>query len=133
MKLKRTIRKTFTNVIEHDVPKSAAALTYNLLFALFSLLIFISNLLGLLDLNVASITEALLPIMPGVVLAMVAWLVVSIGFSAYVENVADYSVIYGTLGAVIVLLIWLYLTSFILILGAEFNVALLHTNENSLL
>lgn len=64
MKLKRTIRKTFTNVIEHDVPKSAAALTYNLLFALFPLLIFISNLLGLLDLNVASITEALLPIMP---------------------------------------------------------------------
>jgi len=64
MKLKRTIRKTFTNVIEHDVPKSAAALTYYLLFALFPLLIFISNLLGLLDLNVASITAALLPIMP---------------------------------------------------------------------
>lgn len=63
-------------------------------------------------------------IMPGVVLAMVAWLVVSIGFSAYVENVADYSVIYGTLGAVIVLLVWLYLTSFVLILGAEFNAAL---------
>ena len=72
-------------------------------------------------------------IMPGVALAMISWLVVSIGFSAYVENFANYSVIYGTLGAVIVLLIWLYLTSFILILGAEFNAALLHTNENSLL
>ena len=64
MKLKRTIRKTLTNVIEHDIQKSAAALTYNLLFALFPLLIFVSNLLGLLDLNVASITSALLPIMP---------------------------------------------------------------------
>ncbi|MBE6932468.1 MAG: hypothetical protein E7464_03680 [Ruminococcaceae bacterium] len=58
MKLKRTIHKTITNVIEHDVPKSAAALTYNLLFALFALLIFVSNLLGLLDLNVVSITAA---------------------------------------------------------------------------
>ena len=64
---------------------------------------------------------------------MVVWLVVSIGFSVYVENFANYSVIYGTLGAVIVLLVWLYLTSFVLILGAEFNAALLHANENSLL
>ena len=72
-------------------------------------------------------------ILPGVVLAMAAWLTVSIGFSIYVENVADYSGIYGTLGAVSVLLVWLYLTSFVLILGAEFNAALLHANENSLL
>ncbi len=269
--LKRTIHKTLTNVIDHGVAKSAAALTYYLLFALFPLLIFVSNLLGLLELNVASITAALLPIMPddvvyllesylnhidnnsnqtlfwfslvftvwfpmravkglmddvrlayglgkpvrpviytvrqfvftvvflvfiivlfllailgrrfvttvtawlgigqvlrispvllnlwqylrfvllaaimfavvgmlyavaqdrknrlrtimpGVALAMTAWLVVSVGFSVYVENFANYSVIYGTLGAVIVLLVWLYLTSFILILGAEFNAAL---------
>ena len=72
-------------------------------------------------------------VLPGVVLAMVVWLVVSIGFSVYVENFANYSVIYGTLGAVIVLLVWLYLTSFVLILGAEFNAALLCTNEKSLL
>ena len=272
MKLKRTIRKTLTNVIEHDVQKSAAALTYNLLFALFPLLIFVSNLLGLLDLNVASITSALLPIMPddvvyflesylnhitdnssealfwfsfvftvwfpmravkglmddvrlayglgkpakpvfyairqflftivflviiivlfllallgrrfvawlginhvlqippillnlwqylrfallaaimfavvgmlyaaaqdrknrvgtimpGVVLAMISWLLVSIGFSAYVENFGSYSVIYGTLGTVIVLLVWLYMTSFILILGAEFNASLMEVRE----
>ena len=63
-------------------------------------------------------------IMPGVVLAMMAWLTVSVGFSVYVENFANYSVIYGTLGAVIVLLVWLYLTSFVLILGAEFNAVL---------
>lgn len=62
--LRSTIRKTCVIVIEHDVAKSTAALTYNLLFALSPLLIFISNLLGLLDLNVVSITEALLPIMP---------------------------------------------------------------------
>ena len=62
--------------------------------------------------------------LPGVVVAMVAWLAVSIGFSFYVENFSYFSVIYGTLGAVIVLLSWLYFTSLILILGAEFNAAL---------
>ena len=267
-----TMGKTLHSITAHDVPKSAAALAYNLLFALFPLLIFINNLLGLLDLDIASITESLLPvmpddvvfllesylnhitdnssrglfwfslvftvwfpmravrglmndvrlacglgkpakpvfyvlrqfvftvvflvmivvlfllailgrqfvttaaawlgikqvlslppillnlwqylrfvllaalmfavvgmlyavaqdrkrrvktIMPGVLFAMVSWLAVSVGFSVYAENFANYSLIYGTLGAVIVLLVWLYLTSFILILGAEFNAALL--------
>lgn len=273
---RKTIRKAIQNAAAHDIGKSAAALTYYLLFALFPLLIFISNLLGLLDLNVDTITRALLPVMPnevvqlleaylshindnssrvlfwfslvftvwfpmravkglmddvrlayqlgkprkpvwyairqfvftivflvfiallfvlailgrrfittvtvwlgldqflqipsvlldlwqyfrfvllaslmfavlgllyataqdrrqgirtilpGVLLAMVSWLLVSIGFSVYVERFANYSVIYGTLGAVIMLLVWLYLTSFILIFGAEFNAALFAIRE----
>lgn len=270
------IRNTVFNIAEHDVGKSAAALTYYLLFAMFPLLVFVSNLLGLLDLDVASISKALMPIMPddvvnlleaylyyvtdsssqvmlwfslvftvwfpfravkslmedvriayqlgkpprpvlyairqflftivflviilvlfllavlgrrfvstvtawlgiddilnispvflnlwqylrfvllaaimcavlgllyaasqdkrqatktimpGVAIAMTAWLVVSIGFSIYVENFANYSVIYGTLGAVIVLLMWLYMTSFILILGAEYNASLANARQ----
>lgn len=273
---RKTIRKTIQNAAAHDIGKSAAALTYYLLFALFPLLIFISNLLGLLDLNVDTITRTLLPVMPddvvhlleaylshindnssrvlfwfslvftvwfpmravkglmddvrlayqlekprkpvwyairqfvftivflvfiallfvlailgrrfittvtvwlgldqflqipsvlldlwqyfrfvllaslmfavlgllyataqdrrqgirtilpGVLLAMASWLLVSIGFSVYVERFANYSVIYGTLGAVIMLLVWLYLTSFILIFGAEFNAALFAIRE----
>lgn len=62
--------------------------------------------------------------LPGITAALVSWIVVSIGFSVYVENFANYSVIYGTLGAVIVLLMWLYMTAVILILGAELNAAL---------
>ena len=42
-----------------------------------------------------------------------------------VENIANFSVIYGTLGAVIVLLMWLYMTAVILILGAELNAAIM--------
>lgn len=272
----KVIRNTVFNIAEHDVGKSAAALTYYLLFAMFPLLVFVSNLLGLLDLDVASISKALMPIMPddvvnlleaylyyvtdsssqvmlwfslvftvwfpfravkslmedvriayqlgkpprpvlyairqflftivflviilvlfllavlgrrfvstvtawlgiddilnispvflnlwqylrfvllaaimcavlgllyaasqdkrqatktimpGVAIAMTAWLVVSIGFSIYVENFANYSVIYGTLGAVIVLLMWLYMTSFILILGAEYNASLANARQ----
>lgn len=272
----KVIRNTVFHIAEHDVGKSAAALTYYLLFAMFPLLVFVSNLLGLLDLDVASISKALMPIMPddvvnlleaylyyvtdsssqvmlwfslvftvwfpfravkslmedvriayqlgkpprpvlyairqvlftivflviilvlfllavlgrrfvstvtawlgiddilnispvflnlwqylrfvllaaimcavlgllyaashdkkqptktilpGVAIAMTAWLVVSIGFSIYVENFASYSVIYGALGAVIVLLMWLYMTSFILILGAEYNASLANARQ----
>ena len=49
-KLFRTIRLTFVNYSNHSGSKNAAALAYYLLFALFPLLIFLSNFLGLLDL-----------------------------------------------------------------------------------
>lgn len=273
----RTIRLLVKNVFAHDVGKNAAALAYHLLFALFPLLIFLSNLLGLLDLNVTAITQTLqrfLPrdvvdiietyldyvshtsshslmwfalvfsvwfpmraakglmddvrlayrlgkpkhpiaytirqliytvvlflvigltlilstmgkhvlsyinllipektlriseyflgiwhylrfipiallmlaalgtlyaaaldkrqpiksIMPGIIFALFAWMMVSVGFSFYVEHFANYSVIYGALGAVIILLMWLYMTAVILILGAELNSAL-QTVRNSI-
>lgn len=70
-------------------------------------------------------------IMPGILFALVSWLVVSIGFSFYVENFANYSFVYGALGTVIVLLVWLNLTAVILILGAEINAALAKVNSQS--
>lgn len=60
-------------------------------------------------------------IWPGVLLSLTAWMALSLLFSLYVENAANYSVIYGTLGAIIVLLLWLYLSATMMILGAEFN------------
>ena len=63
-------------------------------------------------------------VLPGIFLSMVSWLVLSIGFSAYVENFANYTLVYGAMGAVMILLIWLYLSATVLLLGAEFNVAL---------
>ncbi len=64
-------------------------------------------------------------IWPGAVASLVMWLALSVLFSFYVENIARYSVIYGTLGAVIVLLLWLYLAAMMLIMGAEFNSVLM--------
>lgn len=64
-------------------------------------------------------------IWPGVLLSLVAWMVLSLLFSFYVENAANYSVIYGSIGAIIVLLLWLYLTATMMILGAEFNSVLM--------
>ena len=275
--LMRAARRTFSNTVEHEIGKSAAALTYYLLFAMFPILIFINSLLGMLNWNVTAISNVLLPVLPrevvsmleayltyirgesssvllwfslafsvwfplravrsltndvrlayqlgkpanpvgyalrqmvftlvflvivtltlllcvlggrflsaaagwlklgqrlripasglnlwqyfrflllgalmflilvllytvaqdkrppirtllpGITLSLVSWLVISIGFSVYVENFGKYSIIYGALGTVIVLLIWLYMTSFLLILGAEFNAALAQAGES---
>lgn len=69
-------------------------------------------------------------ILPGTVLALICWLAVSVIFSFYVNNFANYTVIYGTLGAVIALLSWLYMTAILLIMGAEVNAALNEARSN---
>lgn len=58
---------------------------------------------------------------PGAIVSTLGWIITSLGFSFYINNVANYSKFYGSIGAVFVLMTWLYLTSIILILGAEIN------------
>ncbi len=58
---------------------------------------------------------------PGAIAATVLWLVGSIAFSVYVRNFGNYNETYGTLGAVVVLLLWLLLTAYAIVLGAEFD------------
>ena len=60
-------------------------------------------------------------VVPGALAALVGWMVVSAAFSFYVENFANYTAIYGALGTVIVLMMWLNLTALMLIMGAEIN------------
>lgn len=60
-------------------------------------------------------------ITPGSALATLVWLVATLGFGVYVANFGDYNATYGSLGAVIVFLTWLYLTVYIVLLGAELN------------
>ena len=56
---------------------------------------------------------------PGATLALVAWLAMSFGLRAYVAHFANYSATYGSIGGVILLMLWLYLTSYVLLVGAE--------------
>ncbi len=58
---------------------------------------------------------------PGAYLATILVVLVSYGFGYYVENFAQYNRLYGSIGAIIVLLIWLYLSALSLITGYEFN------------
>ena len=60
-------------------------------------------------------------ISPGAVFFTIGWIIASVGFGFYVANFGSYNQTYGTLGGVVVLLIWFYLTSFLLLLGVEIN------------
>lgn len=62
------------------------------------------------------------PILPGAVLASVLWAIISNLFRVYVRRFGNYNQVYGTVGAVIVLMLWLYLSSLVLLLGDQLNV-----------
>lgn len=61
---------------------------------------------------------------PGAIMAGVSWAIMSIGFSYYVANFGNYNEIYGSIGAVIAMLVWLWLSSFLVLLGAALNAEL---------
>lgn len=60
-------------------------------------------------------------VMVGAVLSTVLWLIASWGFSYYASHFGSYGEIYGSVSAVVILMLWLYITSFIVLLGAELN------------
>ncbi|MBM4439798.1 MAG: YihY/virulence factor BrkB family protein [Candidatus Rokubacteria bacterium] len=60
-------------------------------------------------------------ITPGAVLAVALWLGMSFGLRFYVQHFGNYTATYGSIGGVILLMLWLYLTSVVLLLGAEVN------------
>ena len=60
-------------------------------------------------------------ITPGALLATMLWMIGTAGFSIYAENFGSYNETYGTIGGVIALLAWLWLSSYIVLIGAELN------------
>jgi membrane protein len=58
---------------------------------------------------------------PGAILAVVVWLVASAGFAFYVANFGSYDKVYGSLGGVVVVLIWLWITNLALLFGHQLN------------
>ena len=58
---------------------------------------------------------------PGAVFGVIAWQLVSLGFSLYVSNFGNYDSTYGSLGGIIVTLLWLQLTGMIILIGSEIN------------
>lgn len=68
-------------------------------------------------------------ITPGSVIFAVVWILLTLGFGFYVSNFGNYGATYGSLSAVVVLLTWLYLSSYVLLLAAELNSELEHQTE----
>jgi membrane protein len=58
---------------------------------------------------------------PGAAFATIGWIISSLGLSFYVGNFSNYSLTYGSIGTIIVLMIWLYMSAFIIIIGGEIN------------
>lgn len=71
-------------------------------------------------------------ICPGVLFSLAAWMAFSWLYSYYANHFSHYSVLYGSIGAVIVVLIWLNLSAFTLILGAEMNGVLISMRKDRL-
>ncbi len=63
-------------------------------------------------------------VMPGAILATVLWFSVTVGFRAYLQSFGNFATIYGSLGVAMALLVWMYLISLVVLVGAEFNALL---------
>ncbi|HSF33771.1 MAG TPA: YihY/virulence factor BrkB family protein [Candidatus Tectomicrobia bacterium] len=69
-------------------------------------------------------------ITPGSVIAVLGWLAASLGFSYYVNNFGSYNATYGSIGAVIVLLTWMYVSGFFILVGGEINSEIEHASAS---
>lgn len=58
---------------------------------------------------------------PGSIFFAATWILLTLGFGFYVSNIGNYGATYGSLGAVVILLTWLYFSAYVLLFGAEFN------------
>ncbi|EKU46833.1 YihY/virulence factor BrkB family protein [Staphylococcus massiliensis] len=67
-------------------------------------------------------------VLPGALFTSVVWILATLAFGFFVSNFGNYSKTYGSIGSIIVLMLWLYLTGFIIILGAELN-AIIHQRK----
>jgi membrane protein len=76
-------------------------------------------------------TQSWQRVLPGATLATGLWFAATVTFGWYVTNYANYAVIYGSLAAVIALLVWFYVVSIVILIGAEFN-ALIFPKQNGL-
>lgn len=73
-----------------------------------------------------NVRQRLVLVLPGSVLAVLLWTAVSFGFRMYVAHFGRFGVTYGSIGAVVMLLTYLYLSSLVLLLGAEVNAVIQH-------
>jgi membrane protein len=67
-------------------------------------------------------------ITPGSIMAMLLWLMVSLGFKFYVTNFGSYNATYGAIGGVIILMLWMYVSSLAILFGAEMNAEIEHAS-----
>jgi membrane protein len=83
-----------------------------------------ATVIALIYHNAVPRTQPWHSVLPGATLATALWFLTTTLFSIYLHGYADYSIIYGSLGVGIALLVWMYMISLIVLIGAEFNAML---------
>jgi membrane protein len=94
-------------------------------FALFRWIVIILSLLlgfAMIYRYAPNVEQKFNFITPGSVLGVLLLIVVSLGFAIYTANFADYSATYGSIGAIIILMLWLYIAGLVILVGSEINV-----------
>ena len=66
---------------------------------------------------------------PGAILFVIAWIIATVGFTVYVSNFSSYNRTYGSLAAMIILLIWLYWSNMLLLIGGELNATIARRHD----
>lgn len=110
-----------------EVPEAFIDLWIGLRFLVLGVVVFAA--VGILYAMAQDRRQPARNVVPGVLVALFGWMMVSAAFSFYVENFGNYSVIYGALGTVIVLMMWLNMSAAALIMGAEVNGVLMSMRE----
>jgi membrane protein len=82
------------------------------------------SVIALIYHNAVPRTQPWHSVIPGSVLATVLWFSVTVGFRAYLQHFGDFTTVYGSLGAAMALLVWMYMISLVVLVGAEFNALL---------
>jgi membrane protein len=101
--------------VEGWVVLAGVALRYTLAFASFVLVAALMYYFG------PNRKQQLSQVFHGALLATVLWLLATLAFAWYVRNIANYNVLYGSIGGGLALLVWMYLMSVIALLGCQFN------------
>jgi membrane protein len=70
--------------------------------------------------------------LPGAIVGTILWILISLAVNIYISNFANYNKTYGTIGAVIALMFWLYVSSIAILIGAELNSELLKVEGKKL-
>jgi membrane protein len=82
------------------------------------------SVIALIYHNAVPRTQRWHSVIPGAILATILWFSVTVGFRAYLQHFGDFGTIYGSLGAGMALLVWMYMISLVVLVGAEFNALL---------
>jgi len=77
----------------------------------------------------SSIWQEETPLFPGAILASISWVIVSAIFRLYVSNFGQYNKVYGAFGAIIVLMLWLQISSLVMLIGYQLNIVIRELNS----